>query len=408
MKTFEVRKWLLISLLNFLIVALYGVVMRYKIGFEFPFLEQKNLQHAHSHFAFIAWVSQMLMVYMTEILRPAVDAKRLQTYHQVLLFNLFCSFGMLLSFTVQGYAFFSISFSTLSIGIAFYFNVMYWRDLAKAHYIAQKNWFKLALLFNFLSSLGTFYLVYMMASKNIAQHNYLISIYWYLHFQYNGWFFFACGGLFVHYLQNMRQYHIPERIFIIFAASCFPAFGLSILWLDLPFAVYLLIVVAGLAQVYAFSEWIIILMRQKFWQDEKISTTAKYLIIFVGSALCIKLALQAASVIPALSKLAFGFRPVVIAYMHLIFLAIISVFLLFYGYLSGFWQENKLSKIGICVFAVSVFLNEAALAVQGISAFAYILIPAINEILFGISLGLFSGILLFLLSQKNIRKFEVL
>ena len=54
--------WLKISLLNLCIVASLGVLMRYKIGFEFPYLDQKHLQHSHSHFAFSGWLSHTLVV----------------------------------------------------------------------------------------------------------------------------------------------------------------------------------------------------------------------------------------------------------------------------------------------------------------------------------------------------------
>ena len=56
--------WLKFSLFNLLLVAILGLLMRYKIGFEFPFLDQKNLQHSHSHFAFAGWISHTLMVLM--------------------------------------------------------------------------------------------------------------------------------------------------------------------------------------------------------------------------------------------------------------------------------------------------------------------------------------------------------
>ena len=46
------EKWLHISILNLSIVALLGVIMRYKIGFEFPYFDQKHIHHSHSHFAF--------------------------------------------------------------------------------------------------------------------------------------------------------------------------------------------------------------------------------------------------------------------------------------------------------------------------------------------------------------------
>ena len=61
---FNSNRWLKFSLLNLLIVALIGLLMRYKIGFEFPFLDQKHLQHSHSHFAFSGWITHTLMVLM--------------------------------------------------------------------------------------------------------------------------------------------------------------------------------------------------------------------------------------------------------------------------------------------------------------------------------------------------------
>jgi hypothetical protein len=46
--------WLKFSLINLLIVALIGLLMRYKIGFEFPFLDQKHLQHSILILPFLA------------------------------------------------------------------------------------------------------------------------------------------------------------------------------------------------------------------------------------------------------------------------------------------------------------------------------------------------------------------
>ena len=65
---FNSKFWLKFSLINLLIVALLGLLMRYKIGFEFPYFDQKSLQHSHSHFAFSGWISHTLMVFMTAYL----------------------------------------------------------------------------------------------------------------------------------------------------------------------------------------------------------------------------------------------------------------------------------------------------------------------------------------------------
>ena len=46
----QTQKWLRIAFLNLLIVALLGGLMRYKIAYSLPFIDQRNFMNAHSHF----------------------------------------------------------------------------------------------------------------------------------------------------------------------------------------------------------------------------------------------------------------------------------------------------------------------------------------------------------------------
>ena len=129
----------------------------------------------------------------------------------------------------------------------------------------------------------------------------------------------------------------------------------------------------------------------------------KTLFLFVVIAFSIKLFLQLGSTIPLVSKLAFGFRPIVIAYLHLVLLAVVSVFLLAYMHTLGLMRQNSFSIFGMAFFVAGVFLNELVLAVQGIASFSYIPIPLANETLFYISLQLISGSLLLVVSQTAIK-----
>ena len=118
-----------------------------------------------------------------------------------------------------------------------------------------------------------------------------------------------------------------------------------------------------------------------------------------------KFLLQLGSTIPALSQLAFGFRPIVIAYLHLVLLAVISLFLLFYIYANPLIHYNKQIKTGIIIFSVGVLLNEVVLAVQGIASFSYTVIPLVNEMLFGAAIVLVSGIgIMVIYSIKKVKK----
>lgn len=390
----KTKFWLKISLLNLCIVATLGVLMRYKIGFEFPFFDQKHLQHSHSHFAFSGWISHTLMTLMVYYLQTKTLNLQIIKYNKIIITNLICAYGMLICFIIQGYGFFSITFSTASVLVSYVFCYQYFKDLKLIEDdLLVKNWLKAALFFNILSSLGTFYLAYMMASKNVVQDLYLSSIYFYLHFQYNGWFFFASMGLFLGFL-NLRKSEHPfyETFFKLFVFACIPAYLLSILWLDLPFWLYVITIIAAIIQVFTWFKFLLVLLKSKINSLEQYSPLLRYILVFVGFALSVKLILQLGSTVPIISQLAFGFRPIVIAYLHLVLLAIISLFLLFYIYSNHLIILNKNIKYGILLFSTGVILNEIVLAIQGLAAFSYIPIPYVNEILFGIAIVLLIGI----------------
>ena len=410
--TFSSKFWLKFSLINLLIVALIGLLMRYKIGFEFPFLDQKHLQHSHSHFAFSGWISHTIMVLMITFLYKKIKNTKkaiinFNTYNIILIANLVCAYGMLIFFIIEGYGTYSILFSTLSIIVSCFFGYHYFKDLKQIDTdCLAANWFKAAIFFNVISSLGTFALAFMMVTKNIHQEEYLASIYYYLHFQYNGWFFFACMGLLISFLElKLVENSFFKTIFKLFFISCIPAYFLSTLWLDLPIWVYILTVIAAFLQVYAWFRFLIILIKTKREWIENYPFFLRYILLFVGFALSVKLVLQLGSTIPTLSQMAFGFRPIVIAYLHLVLLAVISLFLLFYIYANHLIHYNKQIKTGIIIFSVGVLLNEVVLAVQGIASFSYTVIPLVNEMLFGAAIVLVSGIgIMVIYSIKKVKK----
>ena len=117
---------------------------------------------------------------MVYFLQSKIEKFNSNIYKKIIIVNLVCSYGMLVSFIAQGYGAISIFFSTLSIVVAFVFGYHYFKDLKKISrdYLAI-NWFKAAIVFNIISCLGTFYLDYMMMSRNIVQDLYLSSIYYY-------------------------------------------------------------------------------------------------------------------------------------------------------------------------------------------------------------------------------------
>lgn len=396
--------WIKFSLLNLLLVATLGLLMRYKIAFELPFIHQKNIQHSHSHFAFAGWVSQTLIILMVHFLSKQKVSINLEKYKKVFIANLVCAYIMLFSFIFQGYGLISILFSTLSIFVSFWFAFLYFKDLKLVSNNAlAKNWFKAALFFNVISSFGTFALAYMMATKNLPQDYYLSSIYFYLHFQYNGWFWFACVGLFINQLTpSLIIEKANKTIFIWFFISCIPAYLLSVLWLKLPIWIYSIAVVSSVLQVLAWIKFMKVII-PNFIKNFSLAPFFKWIYISIIACISIKFLLQLGSTIPVVGDLAFGFRPIVIAYLHLVLLAIISGFLLVYLFTNQLVIENNNIKKALALFIIGIFLNELVLAVQGIASFSYTIIPNANEMLFGVAIILFFGAFrMFYLNSKNL------
>ena len=400
-----IQKWINIAFMNLLVVVSLGVIMRYKIAYYLPFIEQSNFLHAHSHFAFSGWVTQILIVLMWGFLYNYLPADSLKKYKWLIIANLLSAYGMVLSFPWEGYGIISILFSTISILVSYLFAVMFWVDLNKIKLkTISTYWFKAALLFSVLSSLGVFFLSYMMANKIQHPNWFLVSTYYFLHFQYNGWFFFACMGLLSEQLKSVISFTLLKKVFWLFALACIPAYFLSALWLPIPSWVYIIVVLAAAAELLG---WIILLksvILNKEALFKKFSIQTKWLYILSAVALSIKLLLQLGSTIPFLSRLAFGFRPVVIGYLHLMFLGVISLFIIGYCKKDQYIITGRMGNIGITIFVSGIILNEFLLLIQGLSYMNYITVPLINELLLGAAVCMLTGILFLNLGLVKIVK----
>ncbi len=399
-----VSQWIKVSFLNLFLVSLLGFVLRYKIVFSLPFVDQKNLLHSHSHFAFTGWVTQTLMLLLVYYLSVRLGEQVFTRYRFILYANLLSSYGMLVSFILQGYAFYSISFSTLSIIAFCFFWIFFWNDLNR---IREKTvsqlWFRWALIFGAISNLGPFALAFLMSVKMADQNWYLSSVYFYLHFQYNGWFLFAGLGLLT---DQLTRLNIPLKklyyAFYLFSATCIPAYFLSVLWLPFVGNIYYFLIAAVLAQLVG---WYFIL-KTVFENSEilgkQYSMMAKVLFILSAIAFTIKLLLQTGSIHPQLSQLSYGFRPIIIGYLHLVLLGVTTIFIIGYIVSLKMISVSRKVVVGAMIFIAGVIINELLLMIQGVAAMAYRVVPYIQIMLFGAAIILMIGLgTLFIGSLKS-------
>lgn len=378
------RNWVRICLFNILLVAIAGSVMRYKIAYSLPMVNQKNLLHAHSHFAFSGWVMASLYTIIVSRVFPNGAPT---SYRRMFILLLGASYGMLFSFPFMGYALPSIFFSTLTIAFSYVFTLMIWRKLDLLGSAAL--WIRTGLICSVLSSIGTFALAYLMQQKGISQEIYIGSVYFFLHFQYNGLFFFVIAGLFFHWLSS-SGIQVDKRPLLwawrLFAVSIIPGYFLSALWMRLPFPLYMMALFAAVIQVPAFF-FLIRAFPRKLLIIEPATKLAW------GLSLCavsIKILLQLLSCIPALSVYAFGYRPLVIAYLHLVLLGFVTLFILGY-FFQVRWLEQHKQAGTFYLFVTGVILNEILLIMQGLGAIGLVAVPYTNIVLFAVALVMVAG-----------------
>jgi hypothetical protein len=400
----RVRVWAFLCLTNLAVVALLGVLLRYKIAWSLPVLDYKFLLNAHSHFAFNGWVTTVLFTGFLYVLSRSGQPLS-KTYGYQFWLNQVASYGMLVSFTWEGYGGVSIFFSALSVLFSYWFAYRIGKDMNGI----KLSWqvmacMRAALFFLVLSSVGPFLLAYGMSHPIGGMTFYYNAIYLYLHFQYNGWFTFGVLALFFF---SVRRYGIklPERQcrwFVgLMVGACVPAYTLSLLWTDPAGWVWTVAATAGIAQ------WIgLLLLTRMLWHSRKpfgaMPHPVKALWAMTYIAFGIKIKLQALSVIPFFGHLAFGYRPVIIAYLHLVMLCFVSFFIMGFLIKEGILHLHRTGgTLGLGLWVTGVTGNEVFLLIQSLLALTGHSCYDGPFYLFGIALTILAGMLVVLASRSG-------
>lgn len=206
--------------------------------------------------------------------------------------------------------------------------------------------------------------------------------------------FFACIGL-LYALLNDLGWKIPfeKRIYFLFVLACIPSYFLSTLWMKLPLVIYLTVIISATMQVIGMYYLMLFLVKNSTQLKYQTPKLGFNLIALAMLALCIKLLLQLFSTIPSLNQLAYGFRPIVIGYLHLVLLGFVSLFLLGYCCAKLYLFQSKRLVIGAATFASGIIINELLLMMQGAAAMQSISIPYSNQYLLLTACILFIGTL---------------
>lgn len=313
-----------IALGYFLLVGLLGTLLRFFFVIPIP-ANFRYVVHAHSHIALLGWVYIALttLIYRMYFTKAGFG----KIYKRIFWFTQITLIGMLVTFPFTGYAFISITFSTLFL-IASYF--MAWFILKKTPpaYKTRKSFklVKASIWYMVFSSIGPWALGGIMATLGNTSIWYKMAIYFYLHFQYNAWFILALLGIFFYFLEQQKlepQKRDFQSFFWQINAAVILSFFLSVLWTEPHWIYYVLGGIGAVLQITAFFTFWKILF--PFWRQLQFSSFVKLLLGVTGVLLITKLQLQLLTAIPYFAHLAFSFPDFVIGYLHWVFLGVVSI-----------------------------------------------------------------------------------
>jgi hypothetical protein len=317
------QRLLVASFFNLFLVSLLGILLRaFPLIQAFPF-EYKNVLHGHSHFAFGGWVMPVLLVLLLRLFPEIAQKVAYRHWRNVAVLLLSSAYGMLFSFPVQGYGAVSIVFSTLSVLAGYYLAFVIWQVLKNLPAKTSHLFLKAGLFYLAISAVGPFATGPLIAMGKAGTPIYYNSVYFYLHFQYNGWFTFTVLALFYKMLEQQKNDRNSNGKVVLWLMNiaCVPAYFLSVLWNQPPAVFYIAGGIAGFLQLTS----LIFL-----WNEAKgFKAGNQWLQILFALpflAFMIKNLLQFLSAFPAIAAMAFLQRNLVIAYLHLVLLGMITLF----------------------------------------------------------------------------------
>ncbi|RZA00525.1 MAG: hypothetical protein EOP47_13715 [Sphingobacteriaceae bacterium] len=388
--TLNYPRW---AIVNFIVLSIFGVLLRYMQLYDVSGIDYQFIMHAHSHFAFSGWIFFSIAL----LIAPLCNGGKLSSsFKVILLLALVSAYGMLVSFSWQGYKLISIGFSTLFVLVTFYFTYLVFKsNLLKdsVNSIAYK-FIRGSLILLCLSALGPFALGPLAAAGLQHSPYYHNAIYLYLHFQMNGFMLLAVVGLLASTMSVKLITVNQGRWLNIFIFSTIPLYFIFTLWNKPGNALWILACIGtGLNLV----GWLVLCFYYKGnWRYLSFLERAALI------ALTLKCIFQLLVCIPAIGNWTFLNRNLIIGYIHLLTLGVIMPLLIGQFIRTGLIKCCKLTATANILYIILIVVYLCLLFIQPLLSLFSILIPNYQFLLFLLSISFIPvGILLLFKVQRT-------
>lgn len=353
-----------------LLTGLSGMWLRlYSLFSDVHLLPYDHILHAHSHIAVLGWCFLAAFIIYCHMIWDEIQAKKEAVLIAITTFIV--SILMFIAFLYQGYALYSIILSSIHILVEYWAIIFIIKTSKKLHDIPRivKMFLYGSLISLFISSIGPWSLGVIGAKGLKDSPLFDMAIYFYLHFQYNGWLFFMIIGLFLLFLHHkkllQKENMFTVGFFITFIAL-FPAFLLSILWYDVGSIGITFAWVGAIGQLIGTLIIAVELFRQLMQVTERKKRSLQLLLFTVFSLLIIKSVLELGLLHVPFAQMIYETRSVVIGYLHLTFLGFITLALFTLFVFTNMLPERKLVFCGFYLFLTGFIVNESTLFLDGL------------------------------------------
>ena len=307
---------------------------------------------------------------------------------------------MLISFPLSGYKVFSIVLLSVFGITSYVLSFKLLKDITGAGTTVKLV--KYGIYYYLLSSLATWFIAGVVVTQGKTDL-YYNTVYFYLHFLYNGYFAFVLFGLL---FKIFEKQHISfstksqKRFFIYLNIACIPAYTLSILWSKVPIIFNVIGFVASILQLISLiylGRIMLQILPQLNW-----NYLSKLLLKFGLIAYVFKILIQIFSAFPVIVEKSLALKHFfIIGYLHLFTLGFMSVLLLLIlNKLKIFSLQQWISKIGIIIFLIGIVTTEFLLFFQGFNYLkGFKPLTNYNLVLLGFSSFLVIGLILIFIDQ---------
>ena len=394
-----IRTGLFFALANLLITEVIGMFLRYIMLYPVNGFIDRYWIHAHSHTGFLGWIFMVLAIMSYSMFLPKNGNINRRMY-RVMIYCQIAVLGMVVTFPIMGYAALSILFSTLHMVIALLFVVIFFRNAVKTDLAAK--FIKAGLVFMVISSLGPLALgpIVVTGMRDTLWYN--MAIYFYLHFQYNGWFTMAIFGLLFKLLEQLGLFVDEQKVKLFYRLLVYGIImTLTLSFLGFGPSPYVRIVgiLGAVLQLWAGYLLLRILFLKSDLSQLLVNNWLKW---FFGMALfswLLKIMLQFLSVIPVITDFVYLNRDAIMTYLHLSFLGFSTCFIIgLFIFKRHLYITGKVSQLGFLLFLVGVGLMELTIGLRSLPQYLSLeFFSLLNYLLFFESILLFVSVFIMML-----------